>query len=111
MIGTCDRPFVLAAGLAALAAAVKETYRGNTTAGERAKQPREFHSAMGARVPRLHGVFKALPPSCLNYRPHQRSENLTAVCCRSGREQDDSFGDQLADSAFVGLANKSGKGV
>jgi hypothetical protein len=36
------------------------------------------------------------------------SESLTAVCRRSGREQDDSFHDQLADSAFVGLTDKSG---
>jgi hypothetical protein len=37
------------------------------------------------------------------------SGSLTTVWLRSSREQDDSFDDQLAEGAFVGLADKSGK--
>jgi hypothetical protein len=36
------------------------------------------------------------------------SQGLAAVYLRSCGEQNDSFDDQLADSTFVGLANKSG---
>ena len=36
------------------------------------------------------------------------AENLTSVRLLAGRKQDDGFDDQLADNAFLGLAEKGG---